>query len=139
MPVSVPPPYRSSLPCWRAAWLPTYHIRASSHSVKSRGCQPNSSYFWARGEGKSPLKYIMFHLLARVWVSIFDAPKLFSRGQTFGAKSAKKCCHIGTLEAFHFWSLAISVKAQRSTFCSSPVTLLDFLHLSIDRPSVKAP
>ena len=25
---------------------------------------------------------------------------------TFGAKSAKKCCHVGTLEAFHLWSLA---------------------------------
>ena len=33
--------------------------------VKSRGCQPNSSYFWARGEGRSPLKYIMFHLSAK--------------------------------------------------------------------------
>ena len=79
----------------------------------------------------------MFHLSARIWVSVFDAPKLFPRGQTFGAKSAKKCCHIGTLEAFHLWSLVTSVKAQRSTSRSPPITLLDFLHLSIDRPSVK--
>ena len=34
---------------------------------------------------------------------------------TLGTKSAKKCCHIGTLEAFHLWSLAISVKAQSLT------------------------
>ena len=81
----------------------------------------------------------MFHLSARVWVSVFDAPKFFPRGQTFGTKSAKKCCHIGTLEAFHLWSLATSVKAQRSTSRSPPITLLDFLHLSIDRPSVKTP
>ena len=56
--------------------------------VKSSGRRPNSSFFWARGEGRSSLKYIMFHLLARVWVSVFDASKLFLRGQTFGAKSA---------------------------------------------------
>ena len=105
--------------------------------VKSRGRWPNSFSFWVRGEGRSPLKYIMFHLSARVWVSIFDAPKLFPRGQTLGTKSAKKCCHVGTLEAFHLWSLATSVKAQRSTSRSPPITLLDFLHLSIDRPSVK--
>ena len=30
--------------------------------VKLRGRWPNSSYFWARGEGMSPLKYIMFSL-----------------------------------------------------------------------------
>ena len=81
----------------------------------------------------------MFDLSARVWVSIFNTPKLSSRGQTLGAKSAKKCCHVGTLEAFHLWSLATSVKAQRSTSRSPPMTLLDFLHLSIDRPSVKTP
>ena len=81
----------------------------------------------------------MFDLSARVWVSIFDAPKLFSRGQTLRAKSAKKWCHVGTFEAFHLWSLATNVKAQRSTSCSPPIILLDFLHLSIDPPSVKTP
>ena len=81
----------------------------------------------------------MFHLSARVWISIFDAPKFFLRRQTLGAKSAQKCYHVGTLEAFHLWSLATSVKVQRSTSRSPPITLLDFLHLSIDWPSVKTP
>ena len=57
--------------------------------VKLRGCWPNSSYFWARGKGRSPLKYIMFHLSARVWVSIFDAPKLFPRRQLLVPKVPK--------------------------------------------------
>ena len=79
----------------------------------------------SRGEDKSPLKYIIsvflsdfeyfikkkFGLLTRVWISILGRPKLLSRGQTLGAKSAKKCCHVDTLEAFHLWSLATSVKA----------------------------
>ena len=84
----------------------------------------------SRGEDRSPLKYIIsvllsdskyfiekkFGLSTRVWISILGGPKLLLRGQTLGAKSAKKCCHVGILEAFHLWSLAISVKAQRSTF-----------------------
>ena len=55
----------------------------------------------SRCEDRSSLKYIIsvllsdsqyfiektFDLSTRVWVSIFDAPKLFSRGQTLGAKS----------------------------------------------------
>ena len=71
-----------------------------------------------------------FDLSTRVWVSIFDAPKLFLRGQTLGAKSAKKCYHVGTLEAFHLWSLATSVKAQRSTSWLSTNHIVGFLHLS---------
>ena len=71
-----------------------------------------------------------FDLLTRVWVSVFDAPKLFSRGQTLGTKSAKKCCHVGTLEAFHLWSLAISVKAQRSTSRLFTNHIAGFLRLS---------
>ena len=43
----------------------------------------------------------MFGLLARVWVSILGVPTLLLRGQTLRAESAKKCCHVGTLEAFH--------------------------------------
>ena len=72
----------------------------------------------SRGEGRSSLKYIMsvilldfeyfienkFHLSTRVWVSILGGPKLLLRGQILGAKSAKKCCHVGTLETFHLWS-----------------------------------
>ena len=82
--------------------------------VKSRGRRPNSSYFWARGEWRSPLKYIIFHLLARVWVSVFDVSKLFPKGQTLGAKSARKCCHVGILEAFHLWSLATTLNLSFS-------------------------
>ena len=82
----------------------------------------------SRGEDGSPLKYIIsvilsdskyfieinFGLSTRVWISVLGGPKLLSRGQTLGAKSVKKCYHVGTLEAFHLWSLATSVKAQRS-------------------------
>ena len=83
----------------------------------------------SRGEDKSPLKYIIsvflsdfeyfiekkFGLSTRVWVSVLGGPKFLSRGQTLGAKSVKKCCHGGTLEVFHLWTLAISMKAERST------------------------
>ena len=37
--------------------------------------------------------------------------------------------HIGTLEAFHLWSLLTNLKADRSTSHSPPIKLLDFLHL----------
>ena len=77
----------------------------------------------SRGEGRSPLKYIIsvllsdfeffiekkFHLSTRVWVSILRGPKFLLSDQTLGVKSAKKCCHVGTLEAFHLWSLVTSV------------------------------
>ena len=53
-----------------------------------------------------------FGLSTRVRISILREPKLLSRGQTLGAKSAKKYCHVSTLEAFHLWSLGSSVKAQ---------------------------
>ena len=42
----------------------------------------------------------------------------------------QKCCHVGTLEAFHLWSLATSVKAQRSTSRLSTNHIAGFLHLS---------
>ena len=97
---------------------------------------------------KSSLKYIVtvllsdfeylieqkFGLSTRVWVSVLGGPKLLSRGQTLGAKSAKKCYHVGTLEAFHLWSLATSVKAQRSTSWLSTNHIVEFLHLS-NRPA----
>ena len=103
------------------------YLTASSHLV-SQAKRPNPKLF-SRGEDKSPLKYIFsvllsnfeyfiekkFGLSIRVWVFVLGGPKLLSRGQTLGAKSAKKCYHISTLEAFHLWSLATSVKAQRST------------------------
>ena len=109
--------------------------------------RPNPKLF-SRGEDRSSLKYIInvllsdseyfiekkFDLSTRIWVSVFDAPKLFSRGQTLDAKSAKKCCHVGTLEAFHLWSLATSVKTQRSTSRLSTNHIAGFLHLS-NRPA----
>ena len=61
------------------------------------------------------------------------------RGKTLGAKSAKKYCHVGTLEAFHLWSLGTSVKAKRSTSYSLPIKLLDFLHLLTNKHNLKIP
>ena len=122
------------------------HLRASSH-LADRTKRPNPKLL-SRGEDRSSLKYIIsvllldseyfiekkFDLSTRVWVSVSDAPKLFSRGQTLGAKSAKKCCHVGTLEAFHLWNLATSVKAQRSTSWLFTNHTAGFLHLS-NRPA----
>ena len=121
-------------------------LRASSH-LAGRTERSNPKLL-SRGEDRSSLKYIIsvllsnseyfiekkFDLSTRVWISVFDAPKLFSRGQTLGAKSAKKCCNVGTLEAFHLWSSATSVKAQRSTSRLSTNHIARFLHLS-NRPA----
>ena len=101
--------------------------------------------------GLEGLKYIMsillsnfehffekkFHLSTRVWISILRRPKLLLSGQNFGAKGAKKCCHEGTFEAFHLWTLAISVKAEKLTSSSPPIKLLDFFHLLVGEYSVK--
>ena len=103
-----------------------------------------------RGEGRSPLKYIMsvllidfkyfiekiFGFLTRVWVSILCVSKHLLRGKNFGTKSAKKCCHVGTLKAFYLWSLAIR---RRGRSCSPPIKLLHFLHLSTNGHSIKTP
>ena len=126
-------------------------IRGSSHYASQ--VKRSLPKLLLRVEGRSPLKFIMsvllldfeyfmenkFHFLTRVWVSILRESKFLPRGQNLDAKSAKKCCHVGTLEAFHLWSLATSVKAHRSTSCSPPIKLLDFLHLLTDWPSVKTP
>ena len=86
----------------------------------------------SRGEGRNLLKYIMsvflldfeyfiqkrFGLSIRVWISILGMPKFLLRVQTLGAKSVKKYCHIGTLEAFYLWTLGTSVKAERPDSCS---------------------
>ena len=117
-------------------------IRASTHLASH--IERSNSKLLSRGKDRSSLKYIInvllsnfeysirkkFGLLTKVWVSVLGGPKLLSRGQTLDAKSAKKCCHVGTLEAFHLWSLATCVKAQLG---SPPITLLNSLHLSIDR------
>ena len=129
---------------WFEEWA--HSIRASSH-LADRTERPNPKHF-SKGEDRSSLKYIIsvllsdseyfiekkFDLLIRVWISIFEAPKLFLRGQIFGAKSAKKSCHVGTLEAFHLWNLATNVKAQRSTSQLSTNHIAGFLHLS-NRPA----
>ena len=94
----------------------------------------------SKGEERSPIKYIIsvllldskyfiekkFGLSTRVWISILKGPKLLLRGQTLSTKSAKKCCHVGTLKAFYLWSLATSVKAQRSTFGLSTNHIVGF-------------
>ena len=117
-------------------------LTASSH-LAGRTERPNPKLL-SRGEDRSSLKYIIsvllsnseyfienkFSLSTRVWVSVLEGPKHLSRGQTLDAKSAKKCCHVGTLEAFHLWSLTTSVKAQRSTSRLSTNHIAGFLHLS---------
>ena len=88
------------------------NLKASSH-MAGQVERPNPKLL-SRGE-RSPLKYIIsvllsdskyfiekkFGLSTRIWVSILGGPKLLSSGQTLGTKSVKKCCHVGTLEAFH--------------------------------------
>ena len=123
--------------------------RASSH-LANQVERPNPKLLF-RGKDRSPLKYIIsvllsdskyfikkkFGLSTKVWVSVLGGPKLLLRGQTLGAKSAKKYCHIGTLEAFHLWSLATSegpkvdLSALHQSYCWIAFTS------QIDRPSVK--
>ena len=78
------------------------YLRASS-DLASQAERPNPK-FLSKGEDRSPLKYIInvlfsdceyfiekkFGLSTRVWVSVLGGSKLLSRGQTLGAKSAKK-------------------------------------------------
>ena len=114
-------------------------MRGSSHLAgQARRLSPK---LLLRNKGRNPLKYIMsvvlsdfeyfiekgFHLLTKVFFFILRGPK-----------STKKYCHVDTLEAFHLWSLATSVKAQRSSSRSPPIKLLDFLHLLTNRSSLKA-
>ena len=98
-------------------------IRGSSHYTNQ--IERLLSKLLSKGEERSPLKYIMrvifldfeyliqkrIGLSTRVWVSILEGHKLLLREQNLGTKSAKKCYHAGTLEVFHLWSLATSVKA----------------------------
>ena len=78
----------------------SFHIMASSH-LASEAKRPNPKLL-SRGEDRSQFKYIIsvhlsdseyfiekkFGLLTRVLVSILGGPKLLSRSQTLGAKSA---------------------------------------------------
>ena len=77
-------------------------FRASSNLV-GQAERPNPKIL-SKGEDRSSLKYIItillpdseyfiekrFGLSTRVWVSVLEGPKLLLRGQTLGAKSAKK-------------------------------------------------
>ena len=63
-------------------------------------------------------------LLIGVWISM---PKLLPRVQILDAKTTKKDCYVGTLEAFHLWTLGIAMKAEGPNFCSLSIRLLNFL------------
>ena len=120
-------------------WLRIQEFRDSSHYA-AQAYRPSPKLL-SRGEGRSPFKYIMsvllshfeyfiekmFNLSVRVWVSILGVPKLLPRGQTLDAKSTKKCCHVGTLEAFHLRILATSVKVKRPDSHSPPIKLQDWV------------
>ena len=62
-----------------------------------------------------------FGFSTRVWVSILSMPKFLPRVQNLGAKTTKKYCYVGTLEAFYLWILGTSVKAKRPNFLSLPI------------------
>ena len=78
---------------------------------KPRGRHPKCSHSWVRGEKKTPLKYIMNVLLLDF--EYFIEKYLTSRQEfgfsIIGTKSTKKYCHVGTLKAFHLWTLGTSV------------------------------
>ena len=79
-----------------------YDSLTTSLHLAGQAERPNSK-FLSRGVDTSQLKYIIsvhlsnskyfieknFGILTRIWISILGGPKLFSRGQTLGAKSAK--------------------------------------------------
>jgi hypothetical protein len=77
-------------------------------------------------QGRSPLKYTNYGVcisvekkfvhLRKVWVSINIVDKLCSTEQTLGAKTYKKCYHVGILEGVIFWPLAFSAKLSGQTF-----------------------
>ena len=79
---------------------------------------PKSSHSSVSSEGRSPLNCIMtvflsdfkyfiekkFGLLAKVWISNFNVPKLLLRVQNLGAKLPKSatCRHFGSLSPLDF-------------------------------------
>ena len=114
---------------------------ASSH-LAGRTERPNPKL--SRGEDKSSLKYIISVLLSNSEYFIEKSltsrlefgfpfsmhPNSSQEAKLLVPKSAKKYCHVDTLKAFHLWSLATSVKAQRSTSRLSTNHIVGFLHLS---------
>jgi hypothetical protein len=67
------------------------------------------------------------------------ANKFSPTRQTLGAKTSKKCSHVGFLESIIRWPLAHSVRAQRTNFCSPPIKLQESFVLSTNGCSVKRP
>jgi hypothetical protein len=93
-----------------------------------------------RGQGRSPLKYKNCRLciwkekfihLRKIWISTNIVDKFSSIRQTFGAKTSKKCCHVGVLEAIVHLPFASSVQAEQTNFCSPPIKSLEsFVYLT---------
>jgi hypothetical protein len=68
-----------------------------------------------------------------------SCPNSWLRGETLGAKTFKKCCHVGILEGVLLWMTTSRVKAQKTNFRSPPIKLLEFLLLSTFGHRVKRP
>jgi hypothetical protein len=58
-------------------------------------------------------------------VQVIQLEHVSSTRQNLGAKTFKKCCHVGILEVVVHWPLASSVKAEWTNFCSPPIKLLE--------------
>ena len=122
---------------------------------KPKGCCPNSFQMHKRdiykciskGEGRIPLKYVMTIFLSNLE---YILKKYLASWKEFGfpffmcpnscqevkllASKVLPCKHFGGLSP-----LDTSVKAERSTFRSLPIKLLNFLHLSTNGHSMKNP
>jgi hypothetical protein len=70
-------------------------------------------------------------LLKRVQISINNMDKLLSSNQNLGAKTHKKCYHIGIWEGVILWSLTFNVNVHRINFPSQPIKLLESFVLQL--------
>jgi hypothetical protein len=105
--------------------------------------------FPLKGQGTSSLKYINCGICINLerevcplkgnWVSIDIVNKLLSTGQILGANTHKKCYYVGNLKDIVLWSLAFSVKAQKTNFYFWPIKLLEPFVFLTDSYSVKRP
>ena len=82
-------------------------LRDSSHYVGQ--LERSLPKLPSRGEGRNLLEYIMSVLLPNFQYFIEKSSTSWlefglPRGRTLGTKSAEKCYHVGTLEAFYLWS-----------------------------------
>ena len=116
-------------------------LRGSSHYAAQ--VERQLPKLLSRGEGRNPLKYIMSVLLSdfeyfieKSSVSQLEFGFPFSvcpnscREVELLAPKVPISCHVGILKAFHFWSLATSMKAKRSYSHSPSIKLLDFIYPS---------